>query len=114
MLSSVRIAVNLIFIMVKLRIWTISYTYSIFYLYVVDLFYHRFFESYIQSFFRSTESGESIWKGGTDLPNPKTEVMAANLDEAVYVIGGFTFDGKITNIVEMYNSTNNTWVQNMK
>ena len=32
----------------------------------------------------------------------------------VYVIGGFTFDGKITDIVEMYNSTDNTWVQNIQ
>ena len=30
------------------------------------------------------------------------------------MIGGFTFDGKITDIVEMYNSTDNTWAQNIK
>lgn len=48
------------------------------------------------------------------LPNPRTEITAANLDEAVYVIGGFTFDGKITDIVEMYNSIDNTWAQNIK
>ena len=59
-------------------------------------------------------SGESIWMEGAGLPNPRTEVTAANLDETVYVIGGFTFDGKITDIVEMYNSTDNTWVQNIK
>ena len=51
---------------------------------------------------------------GMDLPNPRTEVTAANLDDTVYVIGGFTFDGKITDIVEMYNSTDNTWAQNIK
>lgn len=27
---------------------------------------------------------------------------------------GFTFDGKITDIVEMHNSTDNTWAQNIK
>jgi N-acetylneuraminic acid mutarotase len=47
------------------------------------------------------------------MPNPRTEVTATNLDEAVYVMGGFTFDGKITDIVEMYNSTDNTWAQNI-
>ncbi|WP_458720253.1 kelch repeat-containing protein [Candidatus Nitrosocosmicus sp. R] len=46
--------------------------------------------------------------GSKTLPNARTEVTASNLDEAVYVIGGFTFDGKITHIVEMYNSTDNT------
>ncbi len=59
-------------------------------------------------------SGESIWMEGTGLLDPRTEVTAANLNENVYVIGGFTFDGKITDIVEMYNSTDNTWVQNIQ
>ena len=59
-------------------------------------------------------SGESIWMEGMDLLDPRTEVTAANLNEVVYVIGGFTFDGKITDIVEMYNSTDNTWVQNIQ
>ena len=78
-------------------------------LYLVDLFYHKYFGLYNQSVFRSTDlSGESIWMGRETLPNARTEVTASNLDEAVYVIGGFTFDGKITDIVEMYNSTDNT------
>lgn len=47
------------------------------------------------------------------MPNAKTEVTAANLDGKVYVIGGFTSDGKITDII-MYNSTDNTWTQNIK
>jgi hypothetical protein len=36
------------------------------------------------------------------------------LEEAVYEIGGFTLEDKFTDIVEMYNSTDNTWVQNIK
>jgi hypothetical protein len=59
-------------------------------------------------------SVESIWIEGTALPNQRTEIRAANLEEAVYVIGGFTLDDKITDIVEMYNSIDNTWVQNIK
>jgi len=46
--------------------------------------------------------------GSKTLPNTRTELTASNLDEAVYVIGGFTFEGKITDIVEMYSSTDNT------
>jgi N-acetylneuraminic acid mutarotase len=30
------------------------------------------------------------------------------------VIGGFTNDDKVSDIVEMYNSTENTWIQNIK
>ncbi len=30
------------------------------------------------------------------------------------MIGGFTFEGKITDIFEMYHSTDSTWVQNIK
>jgi hypothetical protein len=60
------------------------------------------------SFAAPTLSGESIWMGSETLPNARTEVTASNLDEAVYVIGGFTFEGKITDIVEMYSSTDNT------
>ena len=48
------------------------------------------------------------------LSNPRTELTAANLEEAVYIIGGFTLDDKITDIVELYNSIGNTWVQNIK
>ena len=60
------------------------------------------------SFAAPSLSGESIWMKGSDLPNPRTELVTANLDGEVYVIGGFTLDGKITDIVEMYSSTDNT------
>jgi hypothetical protein len=32
---------------------------------------------------------------GAALPSPRTEIIAANLEEAVYVIGGFTLDGRL-------------------
>lgn len=38
-----------------------------------------------------------------------TEVTAIGLDNSVYVLGGFTNDGRITNTVEVYNTTNNRW-----
>ena len=86
------------------------------FVYMLSIFFIAVFLVHIfnPSLAAATLSGESIWMEGMDLPNPRTEVTAAILDETVYVIGGFTFDGKITDIVEMYNSTDNTWVQNIK
>ncbi len=78
--------------------------------YILSIFFITVFLVYIfnPSFAAPTLSGESIWMGSETLPNARTEVTASNLDEAVYVIGGFTFDGEITDIVKMYNSTDNT------
>lgn len=83
--------------------------------YILPIFFCRSFLAYVfnPSFAAPTPSGKSIWMEGMGIPNPRTEVTATNLDEAVYVMGGFTFDGKITDIVEMYNSTDNTWAQNI-
>jgi N-acetylneuraminic acid mutarotase len=60
------------------------------------------------SFATQNPSNKGIWIKGEAMPNARTEVTAANLDGEVYVIGGFTSDGKITDIVQMYNSTDNT------
>jgi hypothetical protein len=49
------------------------------------------------------------WTSGTPLPTPRTEVTSANLDDDVYVIGGFTSDGETSAIVEMYNATSDSW-----
>ena len=86
------------------------------FVYMLSIFFIAVFLVHIfnPSLAAATLSGKSIWMEGMDLPNPRTEVTAANLDETVYVIGGFTFDGKIADIVEMYNSTDNTWAQNIK
>jgi len=54
-------------------------------------------------------SGNDRWLKGKSLPTPRTEVMAVSLDDLVYVIGGFTNEGRITNTVEVYNTTNNFW-----
>ena len=43
------------------------------------------------------------------MPTPRTEVTSANLDDGIYVIGGFTSDGETTSIVEMYNTTSDSW-----
>jgi hypothetical protein len=52
---------------------------------------------------------ENGWTGGTPMPTPRTEVTSANLDDDVYVIGGFTSDGETTDVVEMYNATSDSW-----
>ena len=43
------------------------------------------------------------------MPSPRTEVTSVNLDDGVYVIGGFTSDNQNSAIVEMYNTTSNPW-----
>lgn len=88
----------------------------IFSVFILSIFSFIVFLVYVSnpSFAAQSPFGKGIWMEGAAMPNPRTEVTAANLDEAIYVMGGFTSDGKITDIVEMYNSTDNTWVQNIK
>jgi N-acetylneuraminic acid mutarotase len=52
---------------------------------------------------------ENSWTRGTPMPTPRTEVTSANLDDDIYVIGGFTSDGETTAVVEMYNATSDSW-----
>jgi N-acetylneuraminic acid mutarotase len=51
---------------------------------------------------------ESFWTAGALMPTPRTEVAAALLEDNIYVIGGFDESSQITDIVEVYNVTNNT------
>lgn len=54
------------------------------------------------------------WMVGSIMPNPRTEVTAESLNNTLYVIGGFTEDGKITNLVDKYNISSNSWDKNIK
>ena len=45
------------------------------------------------------------------MPTPRTEVTAVVLKGEIYVIGGFDESGQVTEIVEVYNITNNTWTK---
>lgn len=54
---------------------------------------------------------ESFWTAGAPMPTPRTEVTAAVLKDDIYVIGGFDESGKVTDIVEVYNITNDTWTK---
>jgi N-acetylneuraminic acid mutarotase len=87
--------------------------FSVFFLLIFSSVIFLFYVARL-SFATQDPSGTDIWMEGADMPNARTEVTAANLDLKVYVIGGFTSDGKITDIVETYNSTDNTWTQNIQ
>src|SRR5215212_3033020 len=54
---------------------------------------------------------ESFWTAGAPMPTPRTEVTAAVLKNDIYVIGGFDESSQVTDIVEVYNITNNTWTK---
>src|SRR5215203_5386893 len=59
----------------------------------------------------STATTESFWTAGAPMPTPRTEVTAAVLKDDIYVIGGFDESSQVTDIVEVYNITNNTWTK---
>jgi N-acetylneuraminic acid mutarotase len=59
----------------------------------------------------TTATRESFWTAGAPMPTPRTEVTAAVLKDEIYVIGGFDESGQVTDIVEVYNITNNTWTR---
>src|ERR671939_1009708 len=52
---------------------------------------------------------KSFWTNGSSVPTPRTEVSATAVGDSVYVIGGFNAQGQPSNIVEIYNTKNNTW-----
>src|SRR5918911_4090703 len=52
---------------------------------------------------------KSFWTNGSPIPTPRTEVSATAVGDSIYVIGGFDKYGLPTNIVEIYNTKNNTW-----
>ena len=54
---------------------------------------------------------EPFWTTGAPMPTLRTEVAAAVLKDDIYVIGGFDESSQVTDIVEVYNVTNNTWTK---
>ncbi|MGH9974621.1 MAG: kelch repeat-containing protein, partial [Nitrososphaeraceae archaeon] len=52
---------------------------------------------------------DSGWTSGAPMSIPRTEVSSTNLEDDLYVIGGFTSDGETSAIVEMYNATSDSW-----
>jgi N-acetylneuraminic acid mutarotase len=57
-----------------------------------------------------TETAQSSWwSNGTPMPTPRTEITAANIENNIYVIGGFDKSGKVLDTVEVYNIKNDSW-----
>lgn len=67
----------------------------------------------LQISFSQNQSEENHWIRGIDMPTPRTEVTATNINDSIYVIGGFTSNEEITDIVEMFNSSSNSWNQDI-
>ncbi len=43
------------------------------------------------------------------MPTPRTEVVAVPVGEKIYAIGGFDRTGRGTNVVEVFDTKNNSW-----
>lgn len=65
------------------------------------------------SFSQVADNDSSFWVRGTDMPTPRTELTAVNIDESIYVIWGFDRNGDITDLVEMFNGTSNSGDNNV-
>ena len=52
---------------------------------------------------------KSFWTNGSPISTSRTEVSATAVSDSIYVIGGFNAQGQPTDIVEVYNTKNNTW-----
>ena len=55
------------------------------------------------------ELPKEIWESLTPMPTPRTEIVAVSVEEKIYLIGGFDRDGRTTNIIEEFDTINNSW-----
>lgn len=51
----------------------------------------------------------SSWSNAMNMPTPRSEIVAAALDDNIFVIGGFDAYGEALQTVEVYNVYNNSW-----
>lgn len=58
---------------------------------------------------RTIERSTSGWKTLTSAPNQRTEVAAAAVQGRIFVAGGFVPPGRTVPIVEVYDTTSDTW-----
>ena len=52
---------------------------------------------------------DEIWETLMPMPTSRSEVVAVNLEDKIYVIGGFDQNAKPSNAVEFYDPKNNSW-----
>ena len=51
----------------------------------------------------------AVWKRGTPLPLPRSEVAAATVGDELVVAGGFLADGRSSKRVDAYSPARNRW-----
>ena len=61
----------------------------------------------------SQQGMDSIWTREADMPRLTTEATATALEDGIYVIGGYDEEGEGVGMVEMYNTTTNTWANDI-
>jgi Kelch motif len=65
----------------------------------------------------STSTTRPSWSLGEEMPTPRTEILADAINEKIYVIAGVDYSedgaGQL-DIVEVYNTQNDTWTGNAK
>src|ERR687898_3322288 len=61
----------------------------------------------------SQQEMDSFWTRGADMPRLTTEATATALDDGIYVIGGYDEEGEGVGMVEMYNTTTNSWANDI-
>ncbi len=50
------------------------------------------------------------WQMFEAMPTARTEVVAVAIGDKIYVVGGFDKDGRAVNVVEVFDTANNSWV----
>jgi N-acetylneuraminic acid mutarotase len=51
------------------------------------------------------------WQSSSGLPTPRTEVAVASIETQVFVVGGFTADGRASGAVEMFDASEGEWTE---
>src|SRR5215211_2695664 len=73
------------------------------------------FSTLVLSFGTSTiksSTGKHDWTLGSPMPTPRTEIAAALLDGKIYIVGGKT-KTELTDVVEAYDPSSDTWNTNI-
>ena len=68
--------------------------------------------SLIQSSY-SQDNTPAYWTNGNAMPRTTTEATAATLGDIIYIIGGYDETGEGVGMVEMYNSTSDSWTSDV-
>jgi N-acetylneuraminic acid mutarotase len=56
-----------------------------------------------------SQLSQSHWSNGKNMSTPRSEVAASSINDTIFVIGGFDISGKALDVVEVYDTLNDTW-----